>query len=189
MKSGQWDGGKGDASRISDYKAYHENASKIEFSFDKKKKEKEENAVKEYKPVRYLFLDDIRVPDRTIIPQTGKSLTETSGISPWQWDIVRSYDEFVNYIETYGIPQVVAFDNDLDFSEIKKLEVMLARGEYDYKQFNVKTGCHCAEYLADKCIRLNHPIPTYYIHTMNALAKPIIKSILESAKSKIAHQD
>ena len=40
--------------------------------------------------LKKLYLDDIRTP-------------KTEG-----WDIVRSYDEFVNYIETNGVPDVVS---------------------------------------------------------------------------------
>ena len=45
--------------------------------------------------MKKLYLDDIRIP-------------QTEG-----WDIVRSYDDFVNWIEMNGLPDVVSFDHDL----------------------------------------------------------------------------
>ncbi|GGW53707.1 hypothetical protein DFQ11_101226 [Winogradskyella epiphytica] len=34
-----------------------------------------------------------------------------------EFDIVRSYDDFVNYITTYGLPEFISFDNDLGLDE------------------------------------------------------------------------
>jgi len=45
--------------------------------------------------VMKLYLDDIRTP-------------KTEG-----WDIVRSYEEFVQYIETHGLPPTMSLDHDL----------------------------------------------------------------------------
>jgi len=42
-----------------------------------------------------LYLDDIRNP-------------KTTG-----WDIVRSYEEFVEYINTHGLPEIMSLDHDL----------------------------------------------------------------------------
>ncbi len=42
-----------------------------------------------------LYLDDIRNP-------------KTTG-----WDIVRSYEEFVEYINTNGLPEIMSLDHDL----------------------------------------------------------------------------
>jgi hypothetical protein len=45
--------------------------------------------------MKKLYLDDIRTP-------------KTKG-----WDIVRSYDEFVKWIEENGLPDKLSFDHDL----------------------------------------------------------------------------
>ncbi|CAH8282871.1 hypothetical protein EV196_101724 [Mariniflexile fucanivorans] len=52
--------------------------------------------------MKKLFLDDIRtvdmVYDKTMISE---------------FDVVRTYEEFVNYIEVNGLPEFISFDNDL----------------------------------------------------------------------------
>ncbi len=45
--------------------------------------------------IRKLYLDDLRNP-----PDTG-------------WIVVRTYQEFVNWIETNGLPGCISFDHDL----------------------------------------------------------------------------
>ncbi len=52
--------------------------------------------------MRKLFLDDLRTIDMVY----DKTLED-------DFDIVRSYDEFVNYIRTHGLPDFISFDNDL----------------------------------------------------------------------------
>ncbi len=56
--------------------------------------------------MKKLFLDDIR----TIEMVYDKS--EES-----KFDIVRTYDEFVQYIRSKGLPNFISFDNDLGLDE------------------------------------------------------------------------
>lgn len=56
--------------------------------------------------MKYLFLDDIR----TIEMVYDKSMIE-------EFDIVRSYKEFIDYIKLYGLPEFISFDNDLGQDE------------------------------------------------------------------------
>lgn len=176
---GQWEGGKGSVSRVTDWEAYYANLSKLYPS--KIKQDKQDNQ-QEY----YLFLDDNRSPKEACLwGYNRKRLIDESGIPNGSWLIVRSYDEFVNCIDTRGIPKVVSFDNDLvnffeeDFSadEVQKLFTMK-----DWETFLIKTGAHCAEYLVKRCNALGKPVPKYYIHTANTAAYPIIKSILENGR-------
>jgi hypothetical protein len=77
-----------------------------------------------------LFLDDMRP-------------------APSGWDLVRSYQEFVDYVDKLGVPQVISFDHDLGFEHYPF-------GEQDpteripYEQYTEKTGYHCAQYLVGK---------------------------------------
>lgn len=50
-----------------------------------------------------LFLDDIRTPNAVYS-------------SPYDggWTIVRGYEEFVNAIQKYGVPDIISFDHDLE---------------------------------------------------------------------------
>ena len=52
--------------------------------------------------MKKLFLDDLRTVDMVY----DKRMTE-------EFDIVRSFDEFVQYIKEKGIPYFISFDNDL----------------------------------------------------------------------------
>lgn len=100
-------------------------------------------ALKKPKPV-ILWLDDERDPLSThpdyfdcelepgeykptwVESTVGKLNNSTT--NSWEVVWVKNYKEFVNYIETHGLPDVVCFDHDL--------------GEQ-------KTGMNCAEYLVD----------------------------------------
>lgn len=56
---------------------------------------------------KYLFLDDVRDPIHAFgYTNFGPFVTK-------EWEIVRNYDEFVNYIKTNGLPYFIAFDHDL----------------------------------------------------------------------------
>lgn len=96
--------------------------------------------------MKKLYLDDIRIP-------------KTKG-----WDIVRSYDAFVEWIDKNGLPNKVSFDHDL--------------GEE-----GTKTGYDCAKWMVDYCIKNHLPyLPEYNIHSANPVGKANIESYLSSAK-------
>jgi hypothetical protein len=118
----EWHGGKGPDSRISDVRAYWdcplwENMKKkkydsySEFSSDLNKvlddrMEGFENINEdEYKPFRALFLDDQRDPENAWIHDENKKLQQVSGIANYKWDVVRTYEEFVEYVEKYRLPR------------------------------------------------------------------------------------
>lgn len=174
--SNSWSGGKGDKSRVSDMKAYWDCPL-----WDKQ--EKKEETVK-----KYLFLDDVRSPEQAYLWGDNATLTAKSGVPAWKWDIVRSYEEFVKYIDTNGIPDVVSFDNDLWDVQyelaVNPTSEQLAKQfqMVGWEEFEIKTGAHCAQYLVNACEDRKVPIPRYYIHTANSAARPIIKRILENAK-------
>ncbi|MGY5848772.1 cyclic-phosphate processing receiver domain-containing protein [Salegentibacter sp. HM20] len=52
--------------------------------------------------MKKLFLDDLRSVDMVY---------EADQIS--EFEVVRSYDEFVSYIQKHGLPKFISFDNDL----------------------------------------------------------------------------
>ena len=54
-----------------------------------------------------LFLDDFRMPK-----DAYNYLLQPIYISV-NWEIVRSYDEFVKYITEHGIPEIISLDHDL----------------------------------------------------------------------------
>ena len=56
--------------------------------------------------MKKLFLDDLRTIDM-VYDKRMKS----------EFDIVRSYDAFVSYIQEKGLPYFISFDNDLGLDE------------------------------------------------------------------------
>ena len=70
-----------------------------------------------------------------------------------------SYNEFVNYIDTHGLPDGICFDHDL--------------GEE-------KTGYDCAKYLVNYCLDHNYSIPKYKIQSSNPVGVANIHSIMQT---------
>lgn len=137
-----------------------------------------------------VFIDDIRFPkDAWIYPRrddkkfiiSGKSLEKISGIPNGNWDIVRSYAEFVAYIEKNGIPDVISFDHDLHPEHMDHYHAVTSRiGIIEYGNLKIPTGKHCAEYLIDKWKeggKLKTPI--CYVHSANHWGAMNIKEVLE----------
>ncbi|WP_289023065.1 cyclic-phosphate processing receiver domain-containing protein [uncultured Salegentibacter sp.] len=60
--------------------------------------------------MKKLFLDDLRTVDMVY---------DYSQIS--EFEVVRSYDEFVAYIQKNGLPYFISFDNDLGLDENGKV--------------------------------------------------------------------
>jgi len=94
-----------------------------------------------------LFLDDIRNPEDD------------------SWDIVRSYDEFVDYILKNGIPDVISFDHDL--------------GRFDYEE--EKTGYDCAKFLAIYAMDNNHMnFINTRVHSQNPVGRKNIEKFMHN---------
>jgi hypothetical protein len=168
--------GKGSKSRVTNYNNYWNSPL-----WNK------ENINDEPEPSkRFLFLDDVRNVDEGYLWDENISLLAESKIPAYKWDIVRSYNEFVRYIQEDGIPDVVSFDNDL-WDVSTELAVNPSNPELvkqfqmiGWEDFEIKTGAHCAQYLVDACRALGKPIPKYYVHSANSIARPIIRKILEN---------
>jgi hypothetical protein len=168
--------GKGSKSRVTNYNNYWNSPL-----WDKESMNKEPEHLK-----RFLFLDDVREVREAFLWGENISLLIESKIPAYKWDIVRSYEEFVAYIQKNGIPDVVSFDNDLwDVAHemaVNPLNEELTKQfqMIGWQDFKIKTGAHCAQYLVDACRAYGTPIPKYYIHTAHSVARPIIRKILEN---------
>jgi hypothetical protein len=185
--------GKGSGNRTKNYRAYWD--SPLWSSKERKVEEAETSLPKDNK--RYLFLDDIRQPEYAYLWDEKQSLFERSGIQPSKWDVVRSYDEFVEYINTHGVPDVVSFDNDLNADHEVVYDKTKANASYtdmmraytplidqyqmiDFEHSKIKTGAHCAKYLVNFCKKSEIDIPEYYVHSANDFARPIIRTIMDN---------
>lgn len=104
-----------------------------------------------------LYLDDYRTPMSN--PEI-------------EWHIVRSYKEFVNWIEEHGIPDIISFDHDLCTEHIQaflsKAGENLATVVYDYDSYGEKTGYDCAKWLCNYCVDNDKRLPPIItVHSAN----------------------
>jgi hypothetical protein len=117
-----------------------------------------------------LFLDDVRYPEQVTWVQ----------LPLLQWTIIRNYNDFVNEIQTHGIPAFVTFDHDLaaehyvDWEEIEPETI-----------FTEKTGYDCAQWLVNYCMEHHLKFPPYSVHSMNPVGKTNIISYIENAKKHV----
>lgn len=93
-----------------------------------------------------IWLDDIRNP-------------QTYGVDPTFW--AKTYNEFVNHINAFGLPDEIWFDHDLGESS--------------------KSGYDCAKWLVEYCYDNGLlKLPEYHIQSANPVGKENILSILKT---------
>ena len=120
--------------------------------------------------MKKLFLDDVRSAEMVFM-NTIDPIYENND----EWEIVRSFNEFVSYIEENGLPEFISFDHDLDF-EHYKLE---NQQDIDYDKMEIKTGFHAAQWLINYCADNKLKLPNFKVHSMNLAGKRNIERILE----------
>lgn len=119
----------------------------------------------------HLFLDDERNPYKVTWIRLPDAV----------WEVVRSYDQFVEAINILGVPGFVSFDHDLaDEHYVKMLTDHDADSEIDYG--SEKTGYDCAKFLVDFCADNGHKFPEYAVHSMNPIGSERIRAYIENAK-------
>ena len=130
-----------------------------------------------------LFLDDVRSPKDAIrlVPDKHNQFYFAN-----DWDVVRNYDEFVQYIEINGVPKFVSFDHDLgDTAMDEYFRNVATKGTLDYDNIKGKTGLDCAKFLVEYCADENQPLPEYLVHSANPVGKRNIEGFLENAKKHL----
>lgn len=127
---------------------------------------------------KILWLDDLRNP---FIDLEGK-VPKVKGIVEW----VLNYEQFVQWIEKFGLPDVISFDHDLadehytpeyfwnDYEESKKFQ------EWKGQTYQEKTGMDCAKWLIEYCLDNNKKLPKFFVHSANPVGADNIKKILEN---------
>jgi hypothetical protein len=123
-----------------------------------------------------LFLDDIRNPETLFYGQAGKEwILNPLYVNNSEWNVVRSFEAFVDFIEQNGLPDLISFDHDLDW------EAYLPENQdeiIEYNKLKVKTGYHAVEWLIDYCKKRNSKFPEYKIHSMNNSGKKNMEEII-----------
>jgi rubrerythrin len=130
--------------------------------------------------MKKLFLDDVRNPIDCILYIKDKIYIE-------DWDIVRNYNEFVDYITENGIPDLISFDHDLADEHYHPSMFSDDKSMYNDRQsqFKEKTGYDCAKWLCDYCSENGLPLPTYLVHSMNPVGRDNILGVFNSFKKNI----
>lgn len=117
---------------------------------------------------RLLFLDDIRYPI-DVYRYTKQDIYLRN-----DWHIVRNYEEFINRIFEYGLPELISFDHDLADEH---------NWDNDTKRFVEKTGYDCAKWLIDYCMDNDLALTEFYCHSMNTVGKENIESLFKNFKN------
>lgn len=95
---------------------------------------------------------------------------------------VKSYDEFVNYIEIAGLPDGICFDHDLGIpTQLKfRSKGLSKRASRKKASETEKTGMDCAKWLVDYCIDNKKMLPKYNIQSANPSGKANIDGLLKN---------
>ena len=116
-----------------------------------------------------LWLDDVRDPfqnDWLNFSPIGKNV----GVV---W--VTTYQEFIDWIMFYGLPDAVCFDHDL--SDLQAFKSSYPEMVEDIA-CNEKTGYDCAKWLVEYCINNDKSLPEYAIQSANPVGRENINSLL-----------
>lgn len=118
---------------------------------------------------RYLFLDDERYPDSVTWIDLDKSV---------KWEIVRSFEEAVQWVEKHGIPNVISFDHDLG----EHFHEEIVNDELIIGPITAKTGYDFANWLIDYDMDTNcWPSDfSFTVHSKNPIGAENIKSLINN---------
>ena len=125
-----------------------------------------------------LFLDDFRMPIDCMKYKMRHMPQDRQIYMAEDWDIVRSYSEFVLEIEERHrigeFPWIISFDHDLAHEHY---------GADPHDDFREKTGYDCAKWLLNYCIANDVPMPKFYVHSMNVQgAENIVNTLNDYTK-------
>jgi hypothetical protein len=115
--------------------------------------------------MKYLFLDDERMP-----ADVKWLLIGGVGSRGADWQIVRSYDEAIKWVQDNGFPDVISFDHDLGLMHYAN----------DYS--DEKTGYDFAKWLVEYDMDTNS-MPdkfSFTVHSKNPTGTINIESILDN---------
>lgn len=112
--------------------------------------------------MRKLYLDDVRTP------------------ADPSWIVVRSYNEFVDWITKNGMPDFISFDHDLADEHYTPKEYWhdydVSKAYQESRTYTEKTGKDCANWLVE-----NNLIPIEFtVHSANPIGADNILYLLNN---------
>lgn len=125
-----------------------------------------------YRIRKWLFVDDMRNP-----PEHLRG----------HFDVVRDFDQFTEYIESYGIPRLISFDHDLH-----PQHTMIFYEGYNWcgpceskrNLTMVPTGYDCAVWLVEHCERNNMVLGEVCVHSLNPVTAQRIAGVIFNHQDK-----
>jgi hypothetical protein len=124
--------------------------------------------------MRAIFLDDVRFPEEVTWVKYPKDI---------KWIVVvKNYNQFVNEIQTHGVPDVISWDNDLGIEDY--IDPLCVDTEAIFKERN---GYDAMTWLMNLCIERHYQFPLSYLHTMNPVAKIKMQKAIENFIKHFPH--
>lgn len=128
----------------------------------------------------FLFLDDIREPEDVY---DYMSLLMYKSSEDTKWDIVRNYNEFVDYITKNGLPTFISFDHDLAASHYTPehlwSDYAKSKAWQDAQVHEEKTGYDCAVWLLKYCKAKKLKLPLFVCHSQNPVGRDKINNLMD----------
>jgi hypothetical protein len=112
-----------------------------------------------------LYLDDVRTPK-------GED-----------WQVVRSYDEFVAHIQLNGLEnyELISLDHDLGRSAMDEyFNNVSPNYTLDYSHITEKTGMDCVRWLVNESMTKKIPLPPIYVHSANPIGSANIMGYINN---------
>lgn len=127
-----------------------------------------------------LFLDDFRWPNDCAKYMYKKIGPQNVLYTEPDWEVVRNYPEFVNWIAANGMPGLISFDHDLADGHYHEnmQNGILNYSTDDFKDDMNKTGYHCAQFIVEMCMDKKLKLPEFIVHSMNPVGTENIESLL-----------
>ncbi len=121
-----------------------------------------------------LYLDDVRSPK-------DPNNEWVDGVP--QWEVVRSYDEFVAHIQKNSLEnyEVISLDHDLGETAMKEFyNNVHPNYTLDYNNIAEKTGYDCAKWLVAEGMRTGVQLPQIYTHSANPIGSANIMGYINN---------
>jgi hypothetical protein len=130
-------------------------------------------------PNNLLWLDDVRDPfEGTWIKEYAPSYTDGRGHIHW----VKNAQEFKDWINTNGLPEMICFDHDLADEHYTPEEYWddyeKSKAYQEAQDYTEETGYDCASWLVDYCIDNELELPGWVAHSFNPVGRDNINRLL-----------
>lgn len=129
---------------------------------------------------KLLWLDDLRNPFE------GDWLSYSPIEKPFDCIWVKSYNEFVDWINQNGLPEAICFDHDLGMEvAIEARAKGMSKRKSRLLKKEEKTGYDCAKWLVEYCLDNKLKLPLYNIQSANPVGKENINGLMLSFNKHI----